>query len=212
MKVFIPKHLREIPIINRLYEMIKAYSEDEVWNSETPDPFDDYRFSLKIDPVKKFLELCIPYRVSLYIDGVPAILDSDKKEAIIDSVGVPWEDAFYDLVESERRERITYLSRMFYSVKGTYRVFDFILGFEIFRTTKCDINYTTRSIQIYISEISIDRDLFCSALEGFLSALLYFESLQIIIGSTRTRLTQELGTSINYGEMFYTYNKLEYNQ
>ena len=83
MKIYIPSHLRKIGLIDMMYQMISHYT---TLLESSEDSFDDYHYILKIDPVRKFLNLVYPNS---------------------------WP-------EEIKEETITYLSSMFYSVKGTF--------------------------------------------------------------------------------------------
>ncbi len=180
MKVYIPKHLRRIPIIEQLCSMISEYSKKYAGENDQ-DSFSDYRYSLRNDAVVRFLDYVLDF--------------SD------------------DLV---KRNVITYLSTMFYSVKGTYKVLDYITAYDLFGTGEksmenveehVKITYTTQSLSIEIDDLPerFDRDLFCEYLEQFLCALLYFQSLTISIENMGTRIEDNTTTSLNYGSECFQY-------
>lgn len=164
MKIYIPKHLRDIELINRLYKMIIEQSKQD---EGSKDSFSDYQWSLSNDPVKRFIDLCLPK----------------------------------DLVD--RQDTINYLSALFYSVKGTYKVFDHLIYHNLIDSSRSRITYTAREIKIEISKIGVNKEIFCSALEDFLEALLYFESLKIYIDDIDLEMTGNLTTQLNHGEVYY---------
>ena len=168
MKIYIPKHLRNIRIIEQLYQMMSSYGEQAV---DEVDSFSDFQWSLSNDPVKRFLSLCIPKRD--------------------------------DQTSEDYSSNINYLTTLFYSVKGTYKVFDYLLYYGVIDSDKSRINYTARSISIEIGEISVGKDIFCNALEDFLKTLLYFESLEIIIDSAGINLEGSIENHFNHGEVYY---------
>lgn len=99
-----------------------------------------------------------------------------------------------DLVYGEDYESvINYISRLFYSVKGTYKVFDCMrkyLGFEI-----NNLVYTVKELSFTISEVTlsdIDESVFYNSLIDFLSALLYFSSVNIKIELIRLQISNKL--------------------
>ena len=66
MKIYIPKHLRNIEIIDQLYRMIEDYEEQYSSVVSTQQgSFDDYYIYSGSDPVKNFLRLCIPKSIIL---------------------------------------------------------------------------------------------------------------------------------------------------
>lgn len=188
MKIYIKEHLREIPIINQLYNMVVEYGK--AYEDDDKDSFDDYRYHLRNDAVLRFLDYVVPS-------------EEEFTERSLDP--------------SSRSSYINYLSALFYSVKGTYKVLDFILDYDLFQTSKGDpdqtpdtttkISYTARTISIEIENLpgTLDRDLFCSYLEKFLYTLLYFESLSITINSTSAEIVDTTIASLNHGEAFYQY-------
>lgn len=56
MKIYIPEHLRKLEVIDQMAKVIEEYQSQYVQEEQ---PFDSYQDSLSIDPVKKFLVLCI---------------------------------------------------------------------------------------------------------------------------------------------------------
>ena len=56
MKIFIPIYLRDIPVISQLVQIYTKYSESYL--EEPKSSMDDYRESLKRDPVKYFVSMC----------------------------------------------------------------------------------------------------------------------------------------------------------
>ena len=70
-----------------------------------------------------------------------------------------------------------------------------------------DITYTAKNISISINTIpeSLDRDLFCTYLEKFLSALLYFESLDITISTLSVSVMDNTVAALNHGKAYYQY-------
>ena len=182
MKVYIKENLRDIPIFGNMYRLIKAYSEKYGSEAEI-DSWEDYRYSLNSDNVKRFLDYVIP-----------------------------------DTVE-DKKERVSYLTNLFYLTKGTYKVLDYLLDYDLFGTTgdeegldsTTEISYSARTIVINIKKIPsrFEYDTFCEFLEKFLCTLLYFESLTIVIESHETMLEDTTISSLNHGEIFYQYYEVE---
>ena len=183
------------------------------WNQVTPSSFDNYKFSLKTDPVISFLDLILPSWVDLVRNGVSSRYDPVKKTVYtiednnLTDTGY-WDDKLLPVIEEERKRKINYLSSMFYSVKGTFKVLEYLKLFGIFGNSLKDIRYTTKSIDIKIDSISVDRDQFFSMIEAFLGTLLYFEELNITIGESKIEFSGELKVNIDTGEFYYKHEKI----
>lgn len=183
MKYYIKPSLRELPIIDQLYNIINKYNS--IWGSQSSsDQFEGYNQNLNYDPVIDFIDYMIP---------------SD--------------DTFDSIYPNQDRDTIIkYLSNLFYETKGTYKVLDYITEYDLFQTTDNNqkdtttkISYTTQSIDIKIKVLKsrFDRDLFCNYLEKFLCALLYFQILDINIELVESELLDTTTSSINSGSYFY---------
>ena len=152
MKIYIPKHIEKIGVVKKMCDLLRAYVNSDYYVN-MEDSFNDYYYYLNADPVKKFLHFCIK--------------DTDWQST--------HPDESYESV-------INYVSRLFYSIKGTYKVFEFMnkyLGFEI-----TDIVYTVKNLSFTIKEVTlvdIDEKVFYDALIDFLEALLYFDKVDIRI-------------------------------
>lgn len=172
MKVYIPSHLRKIEIIDQMARMIQEYSNHYYENNY--DSFDDYYYSLKNDPVKKFLNICISE------DDISS--DQDYEDVI------------------------NYLSRLFYSVKGTIKVFDYMKSFLGLKF-EGEIIYTTKYIEFTLSEVSLsDENLFYESLKDFLDSLLYYQELKTNIGNINLILTGDIDNYV--GSNITCYNEL----
>jgi len=57
MTLYIPQHLRKIGILGDLCKLIEEYGKKY---SVVPGNFDDYQLYMKIDPVKRFINMCHP--------------------------------------------------------------------------------------------------------------------------------------------------------
>ena len=196
MNIFIPKYLRErVKIIDQLYNMIRAYYE-EYSQTKEEDSFDQFRFSRRNDYVVRFLDYVIPTKyITTEVNG-ETITVEDK---------------------TTRETALNYLSKLFYSVKGTYKVLDYLIDYNILNAdenwwnlnnlnnNKVDISYTARSIDIKVDKLpdGLDRELYCDYLEKFLCALLYFEFLTINIGKMSTSMSEKTEVYLNRGQSFY---------
>lgn len=166
MKVYIPKYLRKIKIIDQLYNIILSYSEVA---QEPGDAFSDYRYRQKTDPVRAFLNSQVPEEVGQ--DG---------------KVYVKGTDQLYQSV-------VTYLAELFYEVKGTTKVFDYMTEYLGLGDTGEDwYRYSPQRLEITLNTTKIsDIAQFNQLLTEFLRSLLYFGELSIN-GSIELKVSEEL--------------------
>ena len=170
MNVFIPHHLRNIPIIEQLYTMIESYST--YIENQDLGSFDNYYNYLTIDPVKAFVRLNIK--------------ESDiSKEEDYESV-------------------INYITRLFYSVKGTIKVFEFMSKY-LKLNLKEDFHYSPRYVKVSFSCINTVNDtIFYKTLEEFLKALLYFSDYETNITTNDLIINDTIESFV--GSNIVTYN------
>ena len=180
MDVYIPEHLRNIKVIDQMCKLIEGYASSYEENPESS--FDDYEFNLKADPVKKFLTLCLP------------------EESVYSNLDWPWsEDQDYDTI-------INYLSRLFYSVKGTVTVFTYMKKYLDLKFTDDPIIYTPDYVEFSLDRLSItDESYFRDTLEGFLNALLFFKKLNVNVGILEVKIENTITKYIQGGVVCYRY-------
>ena len=116
-------------------------------NNSTPS-FEDYHEYLAKDPIKAFISFCLDNNNSLIDDKI------NDKESIIN-----------------------YLVGLFYSIKGTPLVFDYMekyLGINFERNSNSLIDYTVSELRFTINSVSADSfQQYSDRLKEFLSSLLY---------------------------------------
>lgn len=164
MNIYIPKHIRKIGVVSKMCELIEKYSESGMYVDNTIDSFNNYFYYLKTDPVNRFLNICIP--------------ESEWKTTH---------------PNEEYSACIEYLSRLFYSIKGTYQVLEFMKDYLGLQVT--DIKYTVQELSFTIKEIEltdIDESVFYESLIDFLEALLYFRNVKIKIELIKLNLGNTL--------------------
>ena len=172
MKLYIPKHLRKLKIIDDMCKLIQGYVDEGMLEDRTT-AFDNYHYYLKVDPVKRFLHMCINR------------WDDEDREENYESV-------------------ITYLSKLFYSVKGTVKVLDYMkryLNLNIIEST-----YTVEVLILTIEEVTlvdIDEKIFYEALIDFLKALLYFKNITITVELINLHISNELSNYLGTGVVTY---------
>jgi hypothetical protein len=163
MNIYIPKHIRKIGVVSKMCELIEKYAESGMYVDNMLDSFNDYYYYLNTDPVNRFLHFCIP------------------------------ETTWNETHPNEDYEScISYLSRLFYSVKGTFQVLEFMksyLGLDI------EYKYTVKNLKLTIKEITlteIDEKVYYDSLVDFLKALLYFQNVEIKIELIKLHLGNTL--------------------
>ena len=158
MNIYVPKHLRRLEIVNNLCEMIQKYGEGY---QESTGSFDSYQTYMKIDPVKRFIGMCL--------SEIPIPLDQD-----------------YETV-------LNYITRLFYSIKGTYSVFEYMKRYLGLEFVDDFVLYTTKTISFtLVRKVGDDISLFDEYLLEFLRYLLYFESINYSIRDAMIDIRDEL--------------------
>lgn len=168
MVIYIPNHLKEsIPLLKTMSDMISEYGKN--YSTRSIDSFDDYYSSISINSVKKYIELCLEGQESsqLFKNNI------NTKEDIVN-----------------------YLVKLFYSVKGTLKIFDYMkkyLGVKF----SGNITYTINEVIFNIDEISTDNiQLYVDSMKGFLSSLLYYGDLVSEISKINLTLESNLTVSV----------------
>ena len=102
----------------------------------------------------------------------------------------------------EYSEVLNYISRLFYSVKGTPLVFDYIdkyLGIKF-----KNIIYTAETISFEVEEIeTYNINTFVNSLRNFLSALLYYGELSSTLEMINLIIKGEIHTNVSSGIIRY---------
>lgn len=137
------------------------------------DSFDDYYSYYSINTIRKFIELCLEGQENMnpmFKEGI------NKKEDVIN-----------------------YLVKLFYSVKGTAKVFEYMekhLGIK-FSGGIDNIKYTVNEIIFNIDEVSTeDVQVFIDSMKNFLSSLLYYGSLITEISKINLNLESTINISV----------------
>lgn len=169
MNIYIPKHIKNIPVVSKMCDLINAYNNSGMYyDSNSQDPYNDYYYYLKTDPVARFLHFCL--HTTNWEEEHP---------------GEDYESAIY------------YLSKIFYSSKGTYGLFDLMsryLGFKI-----VSVEYNGWRLRLTIDSVTlsdIDEITFFNAFYDFLNALLYFGGCDIDIENINLLISNTLITRI----------------
>lgn len=102
--------------------------------------------------------------------------------------------------ETQDKENISnYLTRLFYSVKGTVKVFELMetyLGISFIG----EVTYNTEFIEFGIDKVLVDNEeLFYQLLVDFLNSLLYFRELRVSSSTTDLLINGNISNSIGSG-------------
>ena len=120
-----------------------------------------------------------------------------------------WEDGSR---EENYESVIKYLSKLFYSVKGTVRVLEYMQRYLNLKIT--NIIYTVEVLSLTIEEVTledIDEKIFYDALIDFLEALLYFKHVNVRIELIKLHLSNELNNFVGSGIITYEeYKPIQY--
>lgn len=108
----------------------------------------------------------------------------------------------------EHSDVLNYISRLFYSVKGTPLVFNYIekyLGIKL-----NNIIYTAETISFEIEEIKTNNiNVFINSLRNFLSALLYFGEISSTIKMINLIIKGDIHTNVSTGIIRYKEHIIE---
>lgn len=180
MKIFIPKHLRKLTVVNQLAEMISAYNRSK--SSEVSESTEGINQEKSVDPVKKFIYMRISPGNSIFTEGTQNYADV-----------------------------INYLTALFYSVKGTQKVLEYMkkyLGF-----TDKEVIYDAKSISIFPTSFDLgDETLYYESLFGFLEELLYFEDFKTDLGATNLLIDHKVVTKVNVCKDVHCYKRIQVTQ
>lgn len=176
MKIYVPKHLQKIGVIKQLCALIDEYSKN--YYKEEANSFDDYRYCLKLDPVRRFISLCIP----------------EEK---------------MNLGDQSYEEVTNYIYKMFYSVKGTTKVFEYMTKY-LNLVFDGEVVYNTKYVEFSIKDLEVtDENLFYEYLEEFLDALLYFDVFYNDAKTINLVIANEIENSISFGDAVYTNTEIK---
>ena len=193
MKIFVPKYLRKLGVLGNLCNAISEYSSK--YEPIGDGSFSDYQLFLKIDPVKRFINLCLSEKTDLIEKGTCSIYNNPDS---ITYVGKEEPDP--DVI-------LNYLTRLFYSIRGTYDVFTYMssyLGLEF----EGNPVYTSESVSFTLKKtVGDDLAIFEESLNNFLNALLYFGKLEYSIENAD--LIIQINSNINGAFDIRTYKRFE---
>jgi len=165
----------------------------------------------RIVVVEQLYEMIQEYSENYYEDVTSSFDDYQyyqKLDAVKRFIGMVYEKPD-DISDEEYESIVNYLSRLFYSVKGTLKVFDFIeeyLDLEIE-----DLSYTIRELSITIKNLdTTDVTKFYENLEEFCAALLYFEEFNATIETINLVVDSEIITKVSADVIPYNTEEFTY--
>lgn len=114
-----------------------------------------------------------------------------------------------DIPENQNyNEVINYLSKLFYSVKGTIQVFNYMIQYLPLNFDG-EIIYDSKEITVNFSSLSVENEnLFYDLLKKFLDALIYYTKLNTNIGSGSINLIIKSKFQNYVGANLRSYNKM----
>jgi hypothetical protein len=202
MNIYIPDNIRELPFIDTAILLLEQFNED----------YSDWgiveEIDTEVDPVRKFITLFYKN-----IDGLDDDLDEDdmteeeEETEPIDDIEEDDEDEYEELdttvypnlgaYMTDLDGVINYIAENFYMVKGTPMVLVLLKKFG-YLTKDCTYKYDKKNLNIVLwakdNEDLVDlycSELFLSCFREFLSALLYFEKLEIKISTVTVKIDFE---------------------
>lgn len=187
MKIRIEPHLSRFEVIRQLKELIVEYGrlKSEGEYQDLDYSFNDYLYSQSLDPVRRFLMLCIS----------PSSLG---EETDYDQMINYWSGKF----QSSRGtlKIFDYLDE----IGG-------ILGIKIGKGNPGDedyippYHYDTKTLEVnFIETETTDINLFMKAGVEFFKSLLYFQDLRDTYEVLKLDLTSELYVNLSAGSQFYS--------
>ena len=95
-------------------------------------------------------------------------------------------------IDPDDENTVNYLTKLFYSVKGTQKIFEYMhkyLGINFIG----DVSYSINEVVFEIEEVTVtDISVYIKTLKEFLSALLYYYDLNIIIDLMNLKVSEVL--------------------
>lgn len=187
MKIRIDPHLTRFEVIRQLKELIEEYNKlrgsGEYQDSEYS--FQDYLYSQSLDPVRRFLLLCIPE------ESLPSEVDYDHLISY-------WTEKFQSFRGT--LQIFEYLSEM-----------GGVMGVKIGKGLPGDEDYIppyfydTKTLEVNFTEVeTTDMNLFVRTGVEFFKALLYFQDLRDTYETLKLNLTSEIYINLAAGSQFYS--------
>lgn len=128
----------------------------------------------------------------------------DRNDPVIKFLRLCITESMIDTSTQTLDSVIGYLSKLFYSVKGTSKVFEYInkyLGLDIVG----DITYSVNSLSLRISNVSqTDETTFSTSLQEFLEALLYFREFHLEMDGVDLTIQSSISNNVGGESMTYS--------
>lgn len=157
-KIYIPQHLKKIPIISNFYNLLSAYEAE--------------------NPMRT---------VDTYVIGnISEVIEQKKEDPVYYFIWNIVENNYKNFSANYRNNLVTYLTKLFYSVKGTCKVFDFMesrlfLSFSSYPTFENgNLKFQLKNVIDFNESASTN---FSQAIKNFLERLLYFRKSENTYGT-----------------------------
>lgn len=172
---------------------------------------------MKLAIPKHLLNLTVVDQLTQMISKYNSDKEAESKiDEVIDPVKkflymrVNMDDDIFTSGSQDYTEVINYLTALFYSVKGTQKVLEYMIKYLGFSDK--DIIYDAKSISIFPSQTGLGDDtLYYESLLGFLSELLYFEEAVTDIGASNLTVKHEVITRIDACGDIHCYKTININ-
>lgn len=190
MKIRIDPHLERFEVISQLKKLIIEYNKLKTSGhyQDTEYSFGDYLYSQSLDPVRRFLLLCIPQ----------------------------WSDtvAYEQMINYWTAKFQT--ARGTLKIFDYLRDLGGIMGIKIGKGEPGDPDYAppfvydTKTLEVNFTETeTTDMNLFVRTGEEFFKSLLYFQTLRDVYELMKLDLTSEIYINISAGSQFYSSYQIE---
>lgn len=171
-KIYIPQHLKKIPIISNFYNLLNAY--------ETENPM---------------------RTVDTYVIGnISEVIEQKKEDPVYYFIWNIVENNYKNFSINYKNNLVTYLTKLFYSVKGTCKVFDFMesklfLSFSSYPTFENgNLKFQLKKVIDFNENASTN---FSQAIKNFLARLLYFKESENTYGTVTITVVETFEYEIN---------------
>lgn len=128
----------------------------------------------------------------------------DRNDPVIKFLRLVITEDMIDTSTQSLDDVIVYISKLFYSVKGTSKVFEYIkryLGLDIVG----DIKYSVDSLSLRISNVSqTDETNFSTSLQEFLEALLYFREFHLEMDGVEITIQSSISNNVGGDSLTYS--------
>lgn len=170
-KIFIPQHLKKLPVISDFYKLLDAY--------ETENPLNT---------------------INTYLAGnAEEVITRKKEDPVYYFIWYTIEKEYNGVSLGYLNNIVTYLTKLFYSVKGTRKVFEYMES-RLFLSFSSHPDFEDGNIVFQLDNVAEFSDSastnFNQALINFLNRLLYFRKSQNTYDTVKIEINETFNYSI----------------